>query len=60
MPVITLEASKMSREQKVKLVQEFTESTLNILNVPKQSITVLIKENEKDNIGVAGQLLSDR
>jgi 4-oxalocrotonate tautomerase len=60
MPVITLEASKMSREQKVKLVQELTESTLNILNVPKQSITVLIKENEKDNIGVAGQLLSDR
>ncbi|SHI78034.1 4-oxalocrotonate tautomerase DmpI [Propionispora hippei] len=60
MPVITLEASKMSREQKAKLVQEFTESTLNILNVPKQSITVLIKENEKDNIGVAGQLLSDR
>jgi len=60
MPVITLEASKMSKEQKVKLVQELTESTLNILNVPKQSITVLIKENEKDNIGVAGQLLSDR
>lgn len=60
MPVITLEASKMSREQKVKLVQEFTESTLNILNVPKQSITVLLKENENDNIGVAGQLLSDR
>ncbi|MBU8589270.1 2-hydroxymuconate tautomerase family protein [Priestia megaterium] len=60
MPVITVEASKLTKEQKRKLVKELTTSAANTMNLPEQAFFVFIKENEKDNIGVAGELLSDR
>jgi 4-oxalocrotonate tautomerase len=60
MPVITLESPKLDKDQKKKLVKEFTTTAAGVLKVPEQSIIVLLKENEKDNIGVGGQLLSDK
>jgi len=60
MPVITLEAGKLNKEQKNQLVKEFTNTASKIMNVPEQAIIVLLKENEMDNIGFGGQLLSDR
>ena len=60
MPVITLEAGKLNKEQKSQLVKEFTETASKVMNVPKQAFIVLLKENEIDNIGVGGQLLSER
>ncbi|MBN7771761.1 4-oxalocrotonate tautomerase DmpI [Clostridium aminobutyricum] len=60
MPVITIEGSKLSKEQKSKLAKEMTISAASIMNIPEQAFIVLIKENELDNIGVGGQLLSDR
>lgn len=60
MPVITVEAAKLNKEQKGKLVKDLTETASNIMNVPKQAIIVLLKENERENIGAGGQLLSDR
>ena len=60
MPVITLEAGKLSKEQKSQLVKEFTSTASKVMNVPEQAFIVLLKENEQDNIGVGGQLLSER
>ncbi|AKG34795.1 4-oxalocrotonate tautomerase DmpI [Paenibacillus durus] len=60
MPVITIEAAKLTKEQKRKLVNELTASASNIMNIPEQAFFVFVKENERDNIGVAGQLLADR
>lgn len=60
MPVITIEAVKLTKEQKRNLVKELTTSAANIINLPEQTFYVFVKENEKDNIGVAGQLLSDK
>jgi len=60
MPVITLEAAKLNKEQKAQLVKEFTETASKVMNVPEQAFIVLVKENEIDNIGVGGQLLSER
>ena len=60
MPVITLEAGKLNKEQKSQLVKEFTEKASKVMNVPEQAFIVLLKENEIDNIGVGGQLLSER
>ncbi|KQU25061.1 MULTISPECIES: 4-oxalocrotonate tautomerase DmpI [Priestia] len=60
MPVITIEAAKLTKEQKRRLVKELTTSAANIMNLPEQAFYVFVKENEKDNIGVAGQLLSDK
>ena len=60
MPVITVEAGKLNKEQKSKLVKDLTASAAGIMNVPEQAFIVLLKENESENIGVGGQLLSDR
>ncbi|WP_100487290.1 4-oxalocrotonate tautomerase DmpI [Sporolactobacillus pectinivorans] len=58
MPVITLEAGKLNKEQKSQLVKELTDKASKIMNVPEQAFVVLLKENEADNIGTGGQLLS--
>lgn len=60
MPVITLEAGKLSKEQKSKLVRELTGKAAEIMKVPEQAFIVLMKENEMDNIGFGGKLLSER
>jgi len=60
MPVITVEAGKLNKEQKGQLVKELTETASKVMNVPEQAFIVLLKENEQDNIGFGGQLLSER
>ena len=60
MPVITIEAGKLNREQKRSLVTELTASASTIMNVPESAFIVLIKESERENIGFGGKLLADR
>ncbi|GLC80712.1 4-oxalocrotonate tautomerase DmpI [Lacrimispora brassicae] len=60
MPVITLEASKLTKEQKQLLTKEFTESASRITGIPPEAFYVFLKENELENIGVGGKLLSDK
>lgn len=60
MPVITLEAGKLNKQQKSQLVKEFTNTASKVMNVPEQAFIVLLKENETDNVGFGGQLLSER
>lgn len=60
MPVITLEAASLTREQKAALVKEFTESASQITGLPAQGFYVFLKENAPDNVGVGGELLSER
>lgn len=58
MPVITIEAGKMEKEQKEALIQRFTKTGSEILNIPEQAFVVLLKENSYDNIGTGGEMLS--
>lgn len=60
MPIITLEAGKLTREQKLEFVQEVTETTHKITGIRKESIIVVIKENDPENIGSGGELLADK
>ena len=60
MPVITIEAAKLTKEQKAVITKEMTETTSRVMNLPSQAFYVFIKENEPDNIGVGGILLSDK
>jgi len=60
MPVITLETASLSTEQKRKLVLEFTESAARITGIPKEAFYVFLKENSGDNVGVGGELLSEK
>ena len=58
MPVITIETGKLEKEQKVLLVERFTKTASEILKIPEQSFIVQLKENDSDNIGVGGKLLT--
>ncbi len=60
MPVITIEAAKLSKDQKRELVTLLTKAASSIMNVPEQAYVVIVKENSPDNIGVGGMLLSER
>ena len=58
MPTITVEGPPISLEQKRALVNRLTETAAEIYQI--EHITVLIKENPPENVGVGGQLLADR
>ncbi|MDD3040840.1 4-oxalocrotonate tautomerase DmpI [Bacteroides sp.] len=59
MPVITVEAGTLNKEQKSKLVSELTNIAATVMDIPKQAFIVVLKENEQNNIGFGGQLLSE-
>jgi len=60
MPVITLDGGKLSKEQKAVLVQQFTEAAHKVTGIRKEAFIMIIRENERENIGVGGGLLADR
>lgn len=60
MPVITLDGPKLSREQKSALVKEFTKAASRVTNIPEAAFVVILRETDPDNVGVGGQLLSDK
>lgn len=60
MPVITIESTKLSKQQKAELVQEMTKTAARIMNLPEAVFYVFIQESEPENIGVGGKLLSEK
>jgi 4-oxalocrotonate tautomerase len=60
MPAIIVEATELTKDQKEQLVKEFTASASKIMNLSPEAFFIFIKENKKENVGVAGKLLSDR
>lgn len=59
MPVITMESAKLSKEQKQTLVKEFTETAARVTGIAEEAFYVFIRENDPDNVGIGGQLLSE-
>lgn len=60
MPVITFEAAKLTKKQKQILAKEFTETAARVTGLPETGFYVFLKENDMENVGVGGILLSDR
>ena len=60
MPVITLEAAQLSKEQKQQLAKELTASAARIMKMPEEAFYVFLKENALENVSVGGKLLSDK
>lgn len=60
MPVITFDGGKLTREQKAQLISEFTEVAHKATGINKESFVILLRENDRDNIGVGGEMLSER
>ncbi len=58
MPIISVEAARLTKEQKERLVVELTRTASEIMNTSPQSFYVLIKENEIENWGVGGKPLA--
>ena len=60
MPVIILKQRKgLSRDQKRRIVQEFTETMVNVAGVNKELVTIMIEEKELEDIGKGGVLRCD-
>ncbi len=61
MPNITIEGPKIKDiDTKRTLVKELTDAAAKAYGLPEKIMVVLIKENLPDNVGVGGQLISDR
>ena len=58
MPVITIEAGKMNKDQKNSLIEGFTKVASDTLKIPASAFVVILKENDADNIGTGGKVLS--
>lgn len=58
MPIITLEAGDMSKEQKNTLIKGFTKVASDALQIAPEAFSVVLKENHPDNIGSGGKMLS--
>jgi 4-oxalocrotonate tautomerase len=59
MPFIQFDGGPMSREKKAELVAKLTEVSQQVLGIPAQAFSVLIRENSMDKIGQGGKLLSE-
>lgn len=60
MPVVTVEASKsLSKETKKEMIEKVSEVVANEYGLPVQTITMIIRENTPENIGVAGKPVSE-
>ena len=61
MPVVILKIKKgLSRDQKRKIVEEFTRTMVNNVGVTPDLVTILIDEHEMEDIGKAGKLRCDQ
>ena len=58
MPFIKIEAGKMDKETKEKLISGLTKVASETLGIPEDAFTILLKENETDNWGVGGKVLT--
>ncbi len=61
MPVVTVTMARgRSYEQKKRMAEEIAGTVSRILAVPPERVTILIHELEKENIAIAGTLLSEQ
>ena len=59
MPIITIDGTNFTKEQKKDLIESFTHEAARITNIPTQAFIVKINEDSPDNWGVGGELLSE-
>jgi 4-oxalocrotonate tautomerase len=54
MPLITFEASKLSDEIKLELIQKLTNISAEITGIPKESFFISIREMPDENVAIGG------
>jgi len=59
MPVIIFEGGKMDKGKKEELVRELTEASVRVTGIDASAFITYVHENDFDNIGVGGELLTE-
>ncbi len=59
MPVITVECSRITKETKEKLIVELTAKASEVLKISPKAFTIVIHDNNPDNIGAGGRPLTE-
>jgi len=59
MPVIIFEGSRLDLDKKRELIRELTDTAVRVTGIGAHAFTIYIHENEHDNIGVGGELLTE-
>lgn len=57
MPYIAVESGALSEEQKELLIKRLTEVSSEIMNVPSEFFTIVIKEISDKNFGIGGKTI---
>jgi len=61
MPVVTITIAKgRSNDQKKQLTEQIAATVKEVLGVPLERLIILIHELERENISIAGTLLSEQ
>ena len=61
MPVIQVNAMKQPDiDKKRQLVHKLTEAIVEAYGVPREAVTIMIKEDELENVGLGGMLALDK
>ncbi len=61
MPVIQVNALKQPDiDKKRKLVARLADLMVELYEVPRESVIVMIKEDELENVGIGGELALDK
>jgi 4-oxalocrotonate tautomerase len=59
MPLIMFEGGTMDKDKKKELIQGLTETAAKVTGIRPQAFTIYIHENDHDNIGVGGEVLTE-
>ncbi|WP_018962534.1 4-oxalocrotonate tautomerase DmpI [Coprothermobacter platensis] len=59
MPFIQFDGPQMDKAKKAELASKLTQAAHEVLGIPEQAFSVIIRENSMENIAQGGKLLSD-
>ena len=54
MPLITIEAGKLTEEVKLELIQKLTNMSAEITGIPKEAFFISIREMPDENVAIGG------
>jgi len=60
MPTIFFYGPKLTTEKKKTLIKEFTEAASNATGLPQSSFVVYLRDVAREDVGVGGELLSEK
>jgi 4-oxalocrotonate tautomerase len=59
MPIISWEGGKLTKEQKKDLIQRLTEVAVEVTRVPAKFYSVVIREQQDENLGFSGETVEE-